>query len=265
MNIFILVNFEVINKMDKRINTRVLHKHDIESNWQKAQNFIPLKSEIIIYDEDENYSYKRIKIGDGETGVNALPFYSNDWNNLQNRPFYEEGSGDTITWDGNTEGKDYVGGDDGGWCLVSELTPSANDLIGSSIVTNDEGVSTEYDVEESWIMAVSEDVTCIAEGGVVITYKDNVEFADMTFPKAGTYFSISGMISQTGLIYNQSLTYGGGIKQLDEKFIPDTIARVDEIEDYINNVELITVEDIDAICGQTIQVETLPNAEEVAF
>jgi hypothetical protein len=39
------------------IYTRAQQKHDIEANWIKAINFIPLEGEIIIYDADENYSY----------------------------------------------------------------------------------------------------------------------------------------------------------------------------------------------------------------
>jgi hypothetical protein len=39
------------------IYTRTQQKHDIEANWLKAENFIPLDGEIIVYDADENYSY----------------------------------------------------------------------------------------------------------------------------------------------------------------------------------------------------------------
>jgi hypothetical protein len=59
---------------EKRLNTRIVHKHDIQSNWEKATGFIPMKGEIIIYDTDMNYSYERCKIGDGNTNVNNLPF-----------------------------------------------------------------------------------------------------------------------------------------------------------------------------------------------
>lgn len=55
-------------------NTRIIHKHDIEENWNKAVNFIPKQGELIIYDIDENYEYPRIKIGDGVQTINALPF-----------------------------------------------------------------------------------------------------------------------------------------------------------------------------------------------
>lgn len=59
---------------EKNISSRIINKHDIEANWDKAINFIPKAGEIIVYDRDENYTYERIKIGDGETLISALPF-----------------------------------------------------------------------------------------------------------------------------------------------------------------------------------------------
>ena len=60
---------------EKQIKSRIIHKHDIEANWNKAENFIPEKGEIIIYDIDEVYSYERFKLGDGKRTAIALPFY----------------------------------------------------------------------------------------------------------------------------------------------------------------------------------------------
>ena len=59
---------------DQHIKSRIVHKHDTESNWLKATNFIPIKGEIIVYDIDENYNYERMKIGDGITVVSSLQF-----------------------------------------------------------------------------------------------------------------------------------------------------------------------------------------------
>lgn len=61
---------------EKNIKSRIVHKHDIESNWSKATNFIPKQGEIIVYDIDANYNYGRLKIGDGITKVEELPFVS---------------------------------------------------------------------------------------------------------------------------------------------------------------------------------------------
>jgi hypothetical protein len=78
--------------MAKRILTRIQQKHDIEVNWLKATTFIPMKGEVIIYDSEVDndgnilglpesrtlpYTYARLKIGDGITNVNNLPFIGN--------------------------------------------------------------------------------------------------------------------------------------------------------------------------------------------
>ena len=55
-------------------NKRIIHKHDIEANWLKATGFIPKDGEIIVYDADAAHSHPRVKIGDGATAINALPF-----------------------------------------------------------------------------------------------------------------------------------------------------------------------------------------------
>lgn len=104
----------------KNIKSRIINKHDLEINWEKATAFIPLKGEIIIYDreilvdgsvipnavtdQDGNsllasgrtapFTYERFKIGDGTTqddgtvvgtNVNDLPFFDNQlqqWINI---------------------------------------------------------------------------------------------------------------------------------------------------------------------------------------
>lgn len=67
---------------EKRINGRIVLKHDVESNWKLATGFTPMAGEIIIYDIDSNYNYERIKIGDGVQNVNALPFADGNSKNV---------------------------------------------------------------------------------------------------------------------------------------------------------------------------------------
>lgn len=55
---------------EKSINARVVMKTDTEANWAKAVNFIPKKGEVIVYSGNP----PKIKVGDGTTKVNALPF-----------------------------------------------------------------------------------------------------------------------------------------------------------------------------------------------
>lgn len=65
---------------DKQINSRIIHKHDISTNWAKAVNFVPKQGELIIYDD-----LNKLKLGDGKTNVNNLPFVDSsnlDYNDL---------------------------------------------------------------------------------------------------------------------------------------------------------------------------------------
>lgn len=68
----------------KTISTRVQHKREYQKDWEAATNFTPLEGELIVYKPDTDtklptekqgsHSKARIKIGDGTTNVNALPF-----------------------------------------------------------------------------------------------------------------------------------------------------------------------------------------------
>lgn len=63
----------------KVTKSRIILKHDIKSNWDKAENFIPLEGEIIIYDANEDTNNKtKIKIGDGIQRVFDLPYYGEE-------------------------------------------------------------------------------------------------------------------------------------------------------------------------------------------
>jgi hypothetical protein len=67
-------------------NTRIIHKHDTEANWNQAYDFIPKAGEIIIYDKDDNYHYERIKVGDGVTSIMDLSFIAeNEIKELANK------------------------------------------------------------------------------------------------------------------------------------------------------------------------------------
>ena len=80
---------------EKVMNTRIMLKHDTEANWKKATVFIPKAGEVIIYDKDSTHTRPRIKIGDGETLVSALPFvYSNV--GASNKPVYIDANGNFL-------------------------------------------------------------------------------------------------------------------------------------------------------------------------
>lgn len=63
------------------MKTRIQHKRDTASNWEKvASTFIPNDGEIILYDTKSGTV--RMKIGDGVKPVGSLPFVDEAWKNL---------------------------------------------------------------------------------------------------------------------------------------------------------------------------------------
>ena len=71
--------------MGATIETRIQEKRDTTANWNAARGFIPLQGEIIVYTdyktiqktidgELRNVNIPGIKIGDGQTYVQDLPF-----------------------------------------------------------------------------------------------------------------------------------------------------------------------------------------------
>lgn len=58
---------------NKTLKTRIINKHDTQTNWAKAVNFIPKAGEVIVYTD-----LHKVKVGDGTTKVSALPFIDND-------------------------------------------------------------------------------------------------------------------------------------------------------------------------------------------
>lgn len=55
------------------VHARIRLKNDTEKNWEKS-NFVPLQGEVIIYSIDDTHPFFRLKVGDGITNVNDLPF-----------------------------------------------------------------------------------------------------------------------------------------------------------------------------------------------
>ena len=60
---------------DSNMKARISQLHKTESEWNLLQNFIPFSGELIIFDPDQQYDYARIKIGDGSTKLQDIPFF----------------------------------------------------------------------------------------------------------------------------------------------------------------------------------------------
>ncbi len=58
------------------IKEQTFVKKDTSENWDKAKNFIPKENEVIVYTD---LGSNVIKIGDGKTLLNELPFVSQNF------------------------------------------------------------------------------------------------------------------------------------------------------------------------------------------
>ena len=58
------------------LRARVSHLHATEEQWDNLKDFLPAAAELIIYDKDNTHNYPRFKIGDGETLLIDLPFFT---------------------------------------------------------------------------------------------------------------------------------------------------------------------------------------------
>ena len=70
-------NISTIEIKGKKYNIKAIPFHGTAAEWE-SNDYIPKDGEIVVYDIDENYAYKRIKIGDGENTVAVLPFLDED-------------------------------------------------------------------------------------------------------------------------------------------------------------------------------------------
>ena len=138
-----------------------------------------------------NKKMKTIDFGTGDV-YELTP----DWDKIDGRPFGESTTyGDTLTWDGNTDGKAIVGDM---VCHISDAVPTIEDCANGVMATFADGstaMGTATPMGEGLLMlADSEGILCVAT--------DNLEFNGMVFPKKGIYVIYDGL-------YVSSLTING--------------------------------------------------------
>lgn len=198
-----------------------------------------------------------------------------DWNQndstqsdyVKNRTHWEEGSGATIEWDGNTEGLDSFEANGLLFCKVADVCPTTEEVIGGSFE-----MSTGETYEIISDMIVPGD-GCFSLGGAVFVQSETFTLTGttVTAPSTGCYCGVNPNYG-----YVSKLTYGSTtVHQIDEKFIPSTIARsantlpmppVAAVGQFIvvsavdENGKITATEAVDAP-----EATVLPSAEEVAF
>lgn len=167
---------------------------------------------------------------------------------VKNRTHWEEDNQTIIEWDGDRNGHEVITiVEDIAYAVrVSSLTPTIADVIGGTVVLHDNNNPGEY-LEEILTEdnVLPGDYGCFMVGSTVIVVTDApITISGIAIDSNGVYF----MDSLDGTV--KSLTYGStAVHKLDEKFIPDSIARKTDVgqnQDYaalnnkprINGVEL---------------------------
>lgn len=166
---------------------------------------------------DEQKAQARTNIGAGGPQVQSDYTQNNSTqaDYIKNRPFYEYTAVD-ITWDGDTAGKtevDLTSALGFNVYLVSDATPSVEDLTGSTLTIYDGSSSMELSVSAR---ALSENVIIGSDGYVFVVLADNSEVSGITFPSKGTY------LVSAGGSYVSRITKKA-INKIDPKFIPNGI------------------------------------------
>ena len=133
---------------------------------------------------------------------------------------------DTLTWDGNYEGKVIVGDM---LCKVSDIVLTMNELSAGCDMTLSTGESATISGDS--IVAIADGCLFIEELFTVFVSDAavNVDLDGLIFPEPGIYFAIPEVL---GGLYISSMTVSGVnsfiskiYKQLDVGYIPDSIQR----------------------------------------
>jgi len=220
----------------KRIDARVQNKRDSEANWLR-ENPVLLDGELIVVDLANGGTGK--KIGDGETPYNELPLeiavtaeekarwdgksdFTGSWNDLADRPFGEIPRTVLVERGSVTP--------DSGYTVLTHYN-------GACTVLWDGGT---YDA----VMTSSWD-----KGQGVDIYTVTFTAADGSLVQVKSVGTSSFVGSHSFYVFIPNT-----VQTLDEKYIPETIARTAYVDDALMSYEFITVEDIDSICGANIAV-----------
>ena len=181
---------------------------------------------------------RSIDFNDGKGARVLVP----DWANVQNKPFTVSG-GDTLTWDGNTEGLDVINLMGNGPYLyrVSDSVPDLDEITEECT-----GTLADYDGDTDPVINLRNisrlgDAGCLAFVDVcwiAFIAEDNpvVDGAELPYLK-GTYFE--KRTSDGG--YISSFTVNGSsifaVEKLKKSALPDTVATKDYVQELLGVIE----------------------------
>ena len=165
----------------------------------------------------------------GNVELTALDDKPTSWNDLTDKPFYDTPTGgDTLTWDGNTEGKygfSAVKGDVNFYVKVSDAVPDPDTAYGKVTFYLEGSGETSCEIEPLY-----DGSECRHAGDAVIfVYSDNTvlpaEFnangnTEVLIKEKGTYFYFYQSLCYISKLHIPGFTGYPGVKTIEEKYLP---------------------------------------------
>lgn len=172
------------------------------------------------------------------TAISEIPDGVASWNDLTDKPF---GDGSKIyEWLSDIEYTEKAAM----FVKVSDDAPDKSDVIGGKLYVDvtmgDDSLQQELPIEEDMV-ADAGDAFAVFEMILVVT-ADTFDFDGSTLTKGVWMVDFAALDAEIGITYNKvQIIIAGDTKTLDEKYIPDTIARVADIEAMLGNLSDKTI------------------------
>ncbi len=155
------------------------------------------------------------------------------WNDLADKPFYEEvteAMGDTLSWDGSTDGKLFIDlGEGYGFAKIGDNILAPEDVANGIAIgmVDVDGTIDEVPMTGEEAQNMFADSFAVFTGAIVAVLNDNTEADGLVFPEKGIYFN--RMPNGERVAYLRVNGYAGFattttvVKPLDEKYLPDSV------------------------------------------
>lgn len=230
-----------------------------------------LPGKNITFEKDNTNKVIKINATGGSGDVSS-------WNDLEDKPFYEKNS---RTWVGGDVPLDKTVPNlcAGSFGLVAGVIKPENfgnyeveidftNTESGTVVTRESHLLSEFTVEElggnGYLLTLDHDI-CVVRALILTDYDSFGGFYSASFSENGTYLSNCSEEKQDGSTYYTNYSNGYGlynvvseVKCIDEKFIPDTIARKGEGgSTAIIDVDTLPTENINANAFYRVKTETL--------
>lgn len=174
---------------DKVLKTRIKMKTGTEAEWQLATNFVPLKGEFIVYDNEDGTT-PRLKVGDGNTLVGDLPFITSSGGSFLFQPEEPSDAEEGTIWidtDEESNTINYVSYDE--QSRTEEQRMNARNNIGAAginIVTTMSATDYENLSDTDFIELYNNGVRILhVENDVTFADKTGVYYIERTLPANG--------------------------------------------------------------------------------